>query len=248
MDLGLLLYFAESGKPFVMEVTARTAADRKGGHLAVRSKDGAFVLRESAQCPEEDVESFMDTARHSYFNTNNLWFRLDRLKEALDENGGIFPLPIIVNEKHVNPRDKTSALVIQLETAMGAAIEYFPDAGAIEVPRSRFAPVKSTDDLLALRSDAFEITGDFRLQLRAVREGVPPVVRLDERHYRNLDQLEESLRGGVPSLVDCRRLTVRGPVRFSSRTRLKGEVVVENDSNEFKELPSGTIEDTTVVL
>ena len=123
----------------------------------------------------------MDVNRHSYFNTNNLWFRLDRLKEVLDAGGGILPLPMIVNRKTVNPRDKASAEVFQLETAMGAAIECFSNTGAIDVPRSRFAPVKTTEDLLALRSDAYEVTDDFRLQLKGACAGVPPIVRLDDR-------------------------------------------------------------------
>ena len=50
--------------------------------------------------------------------------------------------------------------MLQLETAMGAAIECFERAAAILIPRSRFAPVKTTADLLALMSDAYEVTDD----------------------------------------------------------------------------------------
>ncbi|MGA0854429.1 MAG: UTP--glucose-1-phosphate uridylyltransferase, partial [Luteolibacter sp.] len=49
MDPKILRYFAESGAPFLMEVTRRTAADRKGGHLARRKSDGRLLLREVAQ-------------------------------------------------------------------------------------------------------------------------------------------------------------------------------------------------------
>lgn len=87
LDPALLKWFAESGKPFVMEVTARTAADRKGGHLAVRATDGRLLLRESAQCPDTDMEAFQDISLHRFFNTNNLWLRLDALKAELDVAG-----------------------------------------------------------------------------------------------------------------------------------------------------------------
>ena len=153
-DAGLLAYFAQSGLSFLMEVAERTPSDRKGGHLARRKSDGRLVLREVAQCPEADTGSFQDIARHRYFNTNTLWLRVADLRAALAEHGGALPLPLIKNTKTVDPRDAASAKVLQLETAMGAAIECFPESGAVLVPRTRFAPVKTTSDLLSLRSDA----------------------------------------------------------------------------------------------
>ena len=108
-----------------MEVTSRTAADRKGGHLARRNADQRLLLRESAQCPEEDLVTFQDIERYRYFNTNNLWIRLDALRAELDRGDGLLPLPLIRNEKTIDPRDKSTPKVFQLETAMGAAIECF---------------------------------------------------------------------------------------------------------------------------
>lgn len=226
LDPALLKWFAESGKPFVMEVTARTTADRKGGHLASRATDGRLLLRESAQCPEEDMEAFQDIDRHRYFNTNNLWLRLDALKAELEKNGGLMPLPVIRNKKTVDPRDKKSPAVYQLETAMGAAIECFEDAGAVAVPRTRFAPVKTTGDLLALRSDAYVITEDGRAELASERNGVPPEITLDSDHFKLVDQLDAALAGGVPSLLHCNKLEVKGPVKFSASDRFEGDVVL----------------------
>merc|ERR1712144_198174 len=97
--------------------------------------------------------------------TNNLWVDLVALKEAFERAGGTLPLPVMKNGKTVDPRDKASTKVIQLETAMGAAISCFEGAIALQIPRSRFAPVKKCDDLVALRSDAYEITEDSRIQL-----------------------------------------------------------------------------------
>ena len=227
MDPALLNWFAGSDMPFLMEVTTRTSADRKGGHLAKRKSDGQLLLRESAQCPEEDMDVFQDINRHRYFNTNNLWLRLDDLAEGLRRNGGLLPLPVITNQKTVDPRDKKSPAVYQLETAMGAAIGCFSGAGAVVVPRTRFAPVKTTADLLALRSDAYVITEDGRAMLAPEREGIPPEIDLDSNHFKLVDQLETALAGGVPSLLHCRKLTVRGPLRFSSSDRFEGDVAME---------------------
>jgi UTP--glucose-1-phosphate uridylyltransferase len=227
MDPALLNWFAHSGMPFLMEVTTRTGADRKGGHLAKRSSDGQLLLRESAQCSDKDMGAFQDIDLHRYFNTNNLWLRLDSLAEALERNGGLLPLPVIQNQKTVDPRNKKSPTVYQLETAMGAAIECFAGAGAVVVPRTRFAPVKTTSDLLALRSDAYVITDDGRAMLAPERNGIPPEIDLDGEHFKLVDQLDAALAGGVPSLVKCRKLTVRGPVRFSAADRFEGDVVIE---------------------
>ncbi len=226
LDPALLRWFAASGKPFVMEVTARTAADRKGGHLALRAGDGRLLLRESAQCPDSDLDAFQDITRHRYFNTNNLWLRLDHLAAALDENGGLLPLPVIRNKKTVDPRDKKSPAVYQLETAMGAAIECYGAAGAVVVPRSRFAPVKTTSDLLALRSDAYLITPDGRAILAPERHDIPPEITLDPDHFKLVDQLDAALAGGVPSLLHCRKLEVHGPVKFSAKDRFEGDVTL----------------------
>src|SRR4029078_8760131 len=94
VDPAVLTYFARSGLSFLMEVAERTAADRKGGHLARRKSDGRLLLRESAQCPKEDESEFQDITRHRYFNTNNLWLRLDHLRSELERNAGVIPLPL----------------------------------------------------------------------------------------------------------------------------------------------------------
>merc|ERR1719183_1654316 len=198
-----------------MECAARTDADKKGGHLAKSKKDGSLLLRESAQCPDEDEKAFQDVSKHKYFNTNNLWLDLGKLKKAFDDAGGVLPLPVIKNEKTVDPRDKKSTKVLQLETAMGSAIECFPGAKAILIPRTRFAPVKTTNDLLALASDAYEVTTDQRMVLKAVRNGVPPNVKLDGC-YKFVDDMMKLVPNGPPSLIDCTKLTIEGKVSLAA--------------------------------
>merc|ERR1711972_1167402 len=160
-------------------------------------------------CPPEEEKQFQDTSRYTYFNTNNLWVDLVKLKEAFDKQGGSLPLPVMVNDKTVDPRNKASTKVIQLETAMGAAISCFEGAQAILIPRTRFAPVKKCDDLLALRSDAYVLTEDFRIELAPERAGAPVLVKLDDR-YKFVDALDTMIPNGVPSLKFCNKLTVVG--------------------------------------
>ncbi|CAM9937518.1 unnamed protein product, partial [Heterosigma akashiwo] len=191
---------------------------------------------------------FQDITRHQYFNTNNLWIRLDKLKEAIDAAGGLIPLPMIKNAKTVDPQDGNSTPVFQLETAMGAAIECFAGAGAVVVPRNRFAPVKKCNDLLMLRSDAYVVTEDHRPVLAPERNGVAPVIDLDSKKFKLVQQLEEATMMGVPSLIKCDRLKVKGTVYFNSRVAFEGNVSIENNSGEPKMLPPGLYKDTKVDL
>ena len=224
VDLRLLNHFATSGNSFLMEVATRTAADRKGGHLARKREGGRLLLRESAQCPAADEAQFQDVARHRFFNTNNLWVRLDHLKAELEQRGGVLPLALITNTKTVDPRDAGSPKVIQIESAMGAAIECFARSGAVVVPRSRFAPVKTTSDLLALRSDAYHVTEDYLLVLAESRHGQPPVIDLDSKHYKLVADFEAAFPHGAPSLVKCESLKVTGKMIFPANLVLQGKV------------------------
>ncbi len=247
VDLPLLGYFARSGLAFLMEVAARTPSDRKGGHLARRRSDGRFVLREVAQCPGGDMDAFQDISLHRCFNTNNLWLRLSDLRAAIDTHGGSLPLPLIRNVKTVDPRDPSSPEVLQLEGAMGAAIECFADAGAVLVPRTRFAPVKTTGDLLALRSDAFRVTADMTLELVPERVGIPPEIELDAKHYKTLAGLENAFGGGAPSLRRCERIEVHGPWAFGADVDCRGRVVFRNDTGDVARAEAGVYADMTVV-
>jgi UDP-N-acetylglucosamine pyrophosphorylase len=247
MDLKLLSYFAESKAPFMMEVAARTDADKKGGHLAISKSSGGLTLRESAQCPKEDEKAFQDTSKYSYFNTNNLWVDLNKLKELFDKNNGAIPLPVMLNDKTVDPRDKSSTKVIQLETAMGAAISCFEGATAIHIPRTRFAPVKKCDDLIALRSDAYVLTEDFRIELAPARNGVPPNIKLDDL-YKFVDGMDTLIPNGVPSLIECSKMVIVGKIEFEAGVIVKGEVTFSNKGEEKKTVAAGTYENTTVEL
>jgi UDP-N-acetylglucosamine pyrophosphorylase len=247
MDLKILTHFAKSGAPFMMEVATRTDADKKGGHLAKDNATGGLLLRESAQCPDEDEKEFQNVSKYTYFNTNNLWVDLEALKAAFDKNGGALPLPVMKNGKTVDPRDKASTKVIQLETAMGAAISCFEGATALQIPRTRFAPVKTTNDLLALRSDAYVLTPDFRVELAPARNGVPPNIKLDGA-YKFVDAMEKLTPNGVPSLIGCNKLVVEGDVEFAAGVVIEGSVTIKNASGEKKVVAARTYKDEEVAL
>ena len=234
----LLGYFIQNEFTFMMEVAHRTEGDRKGGHLA-RLKSGRYVLREIAQTPEVDQGAFQDIQRHKYFNTNNIWIHLPSLKAVMQRNNGLLGLPMIRNRKPVNPRDPKSPPVYQLETAMGAAISVFDAAGAIRVPRDRFAPVKSTNDLLAVRSDAFIMTNHYQLVQNPKRRMDPVRIDLDPDYYRLVDHFENRFPFGAPSLVNCVSLQVIGDVRYGRDVVLEGWVSVINGRDETYEIGDG---------
>jgi UTP--glucose-1-phosphate uridylyltransferase len=228
LDTAILGWIASEAVPFVMEVCDRSEADRKGGHVA-RRKDGRLMLREFSQCPPEELESFQDIGRWRYFNTNTLWVDLHALARVLEAARGVVELPLIVNRKPVDPDDPSSPQVIQLETAMGAGIALFDGARALHVTRVRFAPVKSTSDLLALWSDAYELTDDFRMVPSPRRAGGDLVVDLDPGFYRQVSDLRARFPAGAPSLVGARRFVVRGDVRFGAGVVVQGDVEVRCD-------------------
>lgn len=229
LDERVLAWFAGEEIPFLMEVADRTEADRKGGHLAQR-RDGALVLREIAQTPDEDVDSFHDIERWRSFNTNTLWVNLRTLADVLAERDNVLGLPLIVNRKTVDPGDTSSPEVVQIETAMGAAIGVFGGARALRVGRDRFMPVKTTNDLLGLRSDAYRLTDEFHVVVSPARRHGTLVVDLDPEHYRLIADFDARFRHGAPSLLECERLVIRGDVRFGAGVVVYGRVSIDTDT------------------
>lgn len=218
-------WFASSGAPFAIEAVRRTPSDRKGGHFARRKSDGRIVLRETAQTQDKDKEALADLDRHRFTSTNNLWIDLAALKAELDRRDGVLGLPLIRNVKTVDPADPSTPKVIQIETAMGAAIEVFEGARTIEVGRDRFVPVKNTNDLLVLRSDVYDIGPDFVLDQAA---SVVPFVDLDGT-YKLVTDFDARFGEGAPSLREARKFVVEGDWTFGRDVKVKGEVTLSGD-------------------
>ena len=231
-DVRIAAWLAAEQVPFALEAVRGTPADRKGGHLA--RYQGRVVLRETAQVPDGDT-SFTDVERWRWYNTNNIWIDLRALQDLQAADPAAPDPPLILNRKRVDPRDPASTPVIQLESAMGAAIGSIPGARAVHVPRSRFAPVKSTDDLLVVRSDAYELTSDG--QMRPGFDGPAPVVTLDKDCYELLPGFEQRFPAGAPSLRRCRRFEVDGDVTFGAGVIAVGNVRVTGP----RHIPDGEV-------
>ncbi len=238
VDARIASHLERGDIPFLMEVVEGTEADRKGGHIARRRADGQLVLRETAQTPPEDQDSFRDYRRWRYYNTNSVWVDLRVLKDTLDRSDGVLELPLIINRKTVDPRDSSSPPVIQLESAMGAAIGSFTGAQLLCVPRTRFVPVKTTDDLLVLRSDVYTLSDEFVVAPLPERADNLPYVELDSEFYKLLDDFEQRFPAGAPSLRDAERLVVHGDVTFGEGVRVRG--AVELDVDEPTRIDAGT--------
>ncbi|MFE6507124.1 UTP--glucose-1-phosphate uridylyltransferase [Nocardioides sp. NPDC057767] len=222
-------WFAKSGAPFAIEAVRRTPSDRKGGHFARRKSDGRLILRETAQTRDEDKVALQDLSRHKYCSTNNIWFDLKALKKVLAERDGILGLPLIRNEKTVDPSDPSTPKVVQIETAMGAAIEVFEGSQLIEVGRDRFVPVKTTNDLLVLRSDVYDIGEDFVLDQIADQV---PFIDLDGDYYKYVANFDERFPEGAPSLRKASSLTVNGDWTFGKGVQVIGAVELDGANAE----------------
>jgi UTP--glucose-1-phosphate uridylyltransferase len=231
-------WFARSGAPFAIEAVRRTPSDRKGGHFARRTSDGRLVLRETAQTLDEDKEALADLSRHRFASTNNLWLDLEALRDELERRNGILGLALIKNTKTVDPSDPGSPEVIQIESAMGAAIEVFDGAELVEVERSRFIPVKTTNDLLVLRSDCYRLTDQHHLELEDGVSSVP-FVDLDPRFYKLVHLFDERFPDGAPSLRGAEELVVHGDWTFGKGVTVRGRVELE-DTGRPARVEAGT--------
>ncbi len=228
-------WFAQSGAPYAAEVCRRTVNDRKGGHLAIRKSDSQLILRDTGQTAEEDMHFFTDEHRHPFFHTNNLWFDLQVLRDTLTERNSVLGLPMIRNTKTVDPADPSTPSVIQIESAMGAAVEVFEGATAICVPRARFLPVKTTNELLLLRSDSYHLGDDG--QLVATTDSTPEIL-LDSDYYKLVDDFEQRIPH-PPSLREATKLTVQGDHTFGSGVVVRGDVELVTD--EPITIPDGSV-------
>ncbi|GAA5987915.1 hypothetical protein JCM11641_004580 [Rhodosporidiobolus odoratus] len=230
VDLPILEHMHKTGAEYLLEVTDKTRADVKGGTLI--NYDGNFRLLEVAQVPSDRLEAFKSIRNFKIFNTNNAWIRLDAIKRIMENDG--LQLDLIVNNKVA--ADGSS--VIQLETALGAAIQHFHGAHAVNVPRTRFLPVKSCSDLLLLMSDAYYVEhGCLKTNPDRLFDSVP-VIKLGNKFQKVHDFQKRFMT--VPSLLELDHLTVEGDVYFGRDVKLAGTVIVVAADNGTIVLPDGS--------
>lgn len=236
LDPWILGALEQYGVDFLLEVTDRTAADRKGGTLVMR--DDRVDLLELAQVAPEQQAAFMDIRRFKVFNTNNVWVDLDALWEALMDR--TLRLPLIQNHKHVG-----DTRVIQLETAMGAAIGSFPNARGLRVGRDRFFPTKQVADLFVLQSDACVLDAMSRLQRSPQRpRALPfmPSVAFAPDFLASPDDMYSRFEDpSSVSLVAAESLEVSGSVFFERDVRIEGKVAIGAARGQHYRIPAGTV-------
>ncbi|KAJ3218034.1 UTP-glucose-1-phosphate uridylyltransferase [Dinochytrium kinnereticum] len=237
VDLSLLQHFASSGAEFIMEVTDKTKADIKGGTII--DYGGQVRLLEIAQVPAEHVDDFKSIKKFKIFNTNNLWVNIKAIKRLLDDSA--FNMEIIVNLKATDGGEK----VIQLETAVGAAIKHFAGAHGVNVPRSRFLPVKSTSDLFLITSDLYSLHHGQLLMNPKRQFGGIPVVKLGD-HFKKVGHFLSRFKS-PPHILELDHLTVSGDVTFGSDVVLRGTVIVVANHGSRIDIPAGAILDDKVV-
>jgi len=215
---------------FMMEVTRKTPADVKGGSPVFN--DGKLFLLEIAQVPDAHRDDFQDIEEFRYFNTNNIWIDLTVLREKRRQNS--LGLPIILNRKHIAETD-----VIQIETAMGAGIQSFPASGLIEVPRTRFAPVKKLSDLFVVQSDVYLMDEEFRLSLNPDRpDHLPPLPNVEfHSGFPKDNELQASFADpSSVSLLEAESLSVGGDVFLEKDLQIKGTVTINQEGGEEKRI------------
>ncbi|MFH1114755.1 MAG: UTP--glucose-1-phosphate uridylyltransferase [Pseudomonadota bacterium] len=224
------------GIEFLLEVTDRTPLDRKGGTLVVRN--GALYLLEIAQVSDDDKETFMDVNRFRVFNTNNVWVDLDALDKVL-ANGSL-NLPIIRNRKTVAGTD-----VVQLETAMGAAIGSFDRSRGLRVGRDRFFPTKKVEDLFVLQSDACVLDPMFRLKKNPQRPdslSYRPTVSFSRDFIDSPFQIPDRFEDpSSVSLVAAESLSVSGNVFFERDVKVQGNVRIDAPPGSRYTVPRGSV-------
>jgi len=220
-----------------MEVTDKTKADIKGGTLV--TIDGNIRLLEVAQVPNEHLEDFKSIKKFKIFNTNNLWVNLKAVKRVMEEEE--LAMEIIVNNKVTDD----GQAVIQLETAVGAAIKHFRNAKGINVPRSRFLPVKSCSDLLLITSDLYSLEHGALVMNPNRIFATTPVVKLGDT-FKKVANFQKRFKT-IPNILEADHITINGDVWFGKNITLRGTVIiVANEGNKIS-IPDGSILENKLV-
>nr|XP_045581617.1 UTP--glucose-1-phosphate uridylyltransferase-like [Procambarus clarkii] len=241
VDLGILNFLLRGQPsdhcPFLMEVTDKTRADVKGGTL-IRYENQMRLL-EIAQVPKEHVDDFKSVKTFKIFNTNNLWIKLSAIKEVLE--GGTLDMEVIVNNKTLD----NGLNIIQLEQAVGAAVKCFSGALGINVPRSRFLPVKKTDDLLLVMSNLYRLQQGALTMSPLRMFDTTPLVKLGSHFTRVKDFLGRF--SSIPDMLELDHLTVSGDVTFGKGVVLKGTVIIIANHGDRIDIPTGAILENKIV-
>ncbi|KIW81346.1 hypothetical protein AYO20_09303 [Fonsecaea nubica] len=242
VDLRILQHMVETKAEYIMELTDKTKADVKGGTII--DYEGRARLLEIAQVPKQYVNEFKSIKKFKYFNTNNIWMNLRAIKRVVENNE--LEMEIIPNEKSI-PADKKGEAdisIIQLETAVGAAIKHFKNSHGVNVPRRRFLPVKTCSDLMLVKSNLYTLSHG-QLIMDPNRFGPAPLIKLGS-DFKKVAQFQKRI-SSIPNIVELDHLTVTGDVNFGRGIVLKGTVIIVATENSTIDIPPGSILENVVV-
>uniref|UniRef100_A0A0X3NYS5 UTP--glucose-1-phosphate uridylyltransferase n=1 Tax=Schistocephalus solidus TaxID=70667 RepID=A0A0X3NYS5_SCHSO len=242
VDLNILNFLLTGGKGksspgFVMEVTDKTRNDVKGGTLV--AYEGRLRLLEIAQVPKDHVDEFTSVRKFRIFNTNNLWANLKEVEQLVTTNQ-------LAMEVIYNPKTLDSGLnIIQLEEAAGAAIRNFQGAIGVNVPRSRFLPVKTTSDLLVMMSNLYALEDGYIFMSPKRSFPSVPLVKLGEEFKKVKDFLGRF--ANIPDLLELDHLTIAGNVFVGRDVSLKGTVIIIANHGDKICVPPGSLLENKIV-
>jgi UTP--glucose-1-phosphate uridylyltransferase len=242
VDLRILQHMVDSKSEYIMELTDKTKADVKGGTII--DYEGSVRLLEIAQVPKEHVNEFKSIKKFKYFNTNNIWMDLKAVKRVVENNE--LAMEIIPNGKSI-PADKkgeADVSVLQLETAVGAAIRHFKNAHGVNVPRRRFLPVKTCSDLMLVKSDLYTLQHG-QLVIDPNRFGPAPLIKLGS-DFKKVSSFQSRIPS-IPKIVELDHLTITGPVNLGRGVTLKGTVIIVATEGQTIDIPPGSILENVVV-
>ena len=242
VDLRILEHMNKTGAEYIMELTDKTKADVKGGTII--DYEGKVRLLEIAQVPSEHVNEFKSIKKFKYFNTNNIWLNLKAIKRVVEEN--LLEMEIIPNNKTI-PADKkgeSDLSIVQLETAVGAAIKHFQGAHGVNVPRARFLPVKTCSDLMLVKSDLYTLKHG-QLVMDRTRFGPAPLIKLGS-NFKKVSDFQKRVPK-IPKILELDHLTVTGAVNLGRGVVLKGTVIIVATEGSTIDVPPGSVLENVVV-
>lgn len=242
VDLNILEHMVKSKAEYIMELTDKTKADVKGGTII--DYDNKAQLLEIAQVPKEHVPEFKSIKKFKYFNTNNIWMNVQAVKRVVED--GELELEIIPNGKSI-PADKKGEAdisVVQLETAVGAAIRHFKGAHGVNVPRRRFLPVKTCSDLMLVKSDLYSLKHG-ELVMDEKRFGPAPLIKLGN-DFKKVSNFQSRIPS-IPRILELDHLTITGAVNLGRGVELKGTVIIVATEGQTIDIPPKSMLENVVV-
>lgn len=242
VDLRILQHMVDTKAEYIMELTDKTKADVKGGTII--DYDGSVRLLEIAQVPKEHTNEFKSIKKFKYFNTNNIWMNLRAVKRVVENSE--LSMEIIPNEKSISADKKGEAdiRVLQLETAVGAAIRHFRNAHGVNVPRRRFLPVKTCSDLMLVKSNLYTLQHG-QLVMDPNRFGPAPLIKLGS-DFKKVSSFQTRIPS-IPNIVELDHLTITGAVNLGRNVTLKGTVIIVASDGSTIDVPPGSVLENVVV-